>query len=98
MRLPDQETDELVRDYVVGELMALQRMVDSWADAENQKADELEKSFVKDHFAIARCRERAAAGQALEKIIDGRRQRLDRRYNEGQVACEINAKARGDGQ
>lgn len=99
MRLPDQETDKLVRDYVVGELRALQETVDRWADAENIKADGLEEGHIKDHFAIARCRERARAGQDLEKIIDDRRRRLEHRYNEsvtGQFAPRAKVDCAGD--
>lgn len=90
MRLPDQETDKLVRDYVVAELMQLQRTIDSWADAENQKADELEKiTYHRDHFAIARHRERAAAGHTFEKLIDVRRRKLEGKYDSHQLANEL---------
>lgn len=95
MKLLETEIDKVVRDYIVAELKALERVVDTWQDEQNKEADKLERDVSPSFFGIAYYRERARAGSLLGKMIYDRHRAIDKRYGEGDLGAEIKARPRG---
>lgn len=92
MKLLETEIDKAVRDYVTGELSALERAIDGWVDSENENVDQLTKAYPREYFAIAHHQERARAGVALGEIISRRRRALEDRYQSHELKNELKEK------